>query len=200
MAGSPFTAASTSDPDGPGDAHVEQDEVGPFIVDGGERLIAVGRLIDVEPLALEHEAHRLPHRRMVFDDQDASAHDARTRSANNLGPERLEVFEALPRTHETHGNAQLFADRQDDAALGRSVQLREHDPRHVHRLREGSGLGDPILTRRRVEHEQGLGDRGARLLDHPADLLELVHQRGLRVEASGRVHDEHVGASSDGRP
>src|SRR5919106_1975988 len=54
-----------------GDAHVEQDQVGRVLVDGGERLIPVGCLVDVEPLALEDEAHRLPHRGVVFDDQDA---------------------------------------------------------------------------------------------------------------------------------
>ena len=120
-------------------------------------------------------------------------------SANDPRPERLEVVGPLAGADEPHRNAQLLADRQHDAALRGPVQLRQHDPRHVHRLREGSGLGDPILTRRRVEDEQGLGDRRRPPSRRPAPIFRSSSISGaLRVESSGRIHDEDVGPPRDG--
>ncbi len=79
--------------------------------------------------------------------------------------------------------------------LRRSVGLREHHARDRDRLGERAGLCDAILARLSVENEQGLVDLRTRLLDDPLDLAELVHQGRLRVQPTGGVDDQHVGAS-----
>src|SRR5581483_3431611 len=78
-----------------------------------------------------------------------------------------------------------------DAALRRTVELREDDAVHAGRGHELAGLDEPVLSDRRIEDEQRLL-RGARHLaaGDAADLLELVHQVDARVQPAGRV-DEH---------
>src|SRR5919109_3698735 len=66
----------------PGDAHVQEHQVGAIALHHGERLITIGRLLDLEPLPLQDQSHRLSHRGVVLDDQDPGAHDARILSAN----------------------------------------------------------------------------------------------------------------------
>src|SRR6478736_127708 len=68
--------------------------------------------------------------------------------------------------------------RGDDAALGRAVQLGQHDAGDVDHLGEHPSLAKPVLPGGRVEHQQHLVDRRL-LLDHALDLAELIHQPDL---------------------
>src|SRR5947207_8877020 len=108
-----------------------------------------------------------------------------------VGVERGQVVRTLTETDELDRNAQLTLDRDDDAALGRAVQLGQHDAGDVDHLGEHPRLAKPVLPGGRVEHQQYLVDRRL-LLDHALDLAELVHQPDLGVQPAGRVHDHHV--------
>ena len=102
-----------------------------------------------------------------------------------LRVEREQVLGLLPHPDEPHRDAELVLDREHDAALRRRVELGEHDAGQAHRLVERLGLDEAVLAGRRVEDEERL-DHGARepLVDHPADLRQLVHEVRLRVEAA----------------
>ena len=86
-----------------------------------------------------------------------------------------------------------FADREHDAALGRPVELGQGDARDAERLVEEPRLGDGVLTGGRVKDEQhlvrGLGEP---LGDRALDLLDLLHEVDLRVQAPGGVDDDDV--------
>src|SRR3954464_1892873 len=64
--------------------------------------------------------------------------------------ELLEVGHLLADAHVAHGNLQLLADADDHAALGRAVELGEHEPRHSQRLVELPRLLDGVLAVGRV--------------------------------------------------
>ena len=49
---------------------VEHDEIGLEAGDGGDRVTAVGRLLDVEPLVAERGRDGVDDRRLVVDDED----------------------------------------------------------------------------------------------------------------------------------
>ena len=54
-------------------------------------------------------------------------------------------------------------------------------------------LGERVLPDRGVEHEQHRVGRGrVELLQHPDDLVQLVHQPGLVLQAAGGVDEQHV--------
>src|SRR5688572_7201629 len=63
-----------------------------------------------------------------------------------LGVEWAQVVLALAGTDETHGQSQLVADRENNAALRRAVQLRERDCRDVDRLGERLRLDKGVLA------------------------------------------------------
>src|SRR3954452_1491565 len=75
-----------------------------------------------------------------------------------VGVERDEVIRRLAEADELDGDAELGLDRKHDAALRGAVELGQHHAGDVHRLRELLRLHEPVLTRRRVEHEEHLGD------------------------------------------
>src|SRR5262249_48152103 len=66
-------------------------------------------------------------------------------------------------------------DRHHDPALGRAVQLGQHDPGDVHGLREHPRLAQPVLPGGGVQHEQYL-IHGRLALDDALDLAKLIHQ------------------------
>src|SRR4051794_8598879 len=111
-----------------------------------------------------------------------------------VGVERAQVLERLADPDQLDRDAELGGDREGDAALGRPVELGEHDPVDRHRLREHLRLTQPVLAGRRVDGQQCLVRRVGQLLaDHAAHLGQLGHERVLRVQASGGVDDDHVG-------
>src|SRR5215218_4570935 len=107
--------------------------------------------------------------------------------------EAREVADGLALADELDGQAGLLLYSEHEAALRRSVELREHEPRDPAVLDERLRLRQAVLTGGRVEHEQHLADRRL-LLDDPLDLAELVHEPALGVQATGGVDDDDLGA------
>ena len=87
---------------------------------------------------------------------------------------------------------QLGGNGQDDAAFGRSVELREHDAGDVDRLGELLRLGEAVLPGRRVEHEEHLGDLAGLAVGDAAYLLQLLHEVRLGVQPAGSVGEHEV--------
>src|SRR6476659_3900066 len=115
-----------------------------------------------------------------------------------LGVEGGEVVGSLAEADELDRDAELALDRHDDAALGRAVELGQHDAGDVDRLGEDLGLLQAVLPGGGVEDEQHLVDL-ALLLDDALDLAELVHEADLVVQAAGGVDDDDVGLDLPGR-
>src|SRR6185436_12774326 len=114
--------------------------------------------------------------------------------------ERAEVVDSLSHADELHGNAELMGDRDGDAALRRSVQLRQRDAGHARGLREEPCLLEPVLPRRRVDDEQRLVRSALEPAgDHASYLGELVHEIPLRVQAAGGVDDDDVSLTRTAR-
>src|SRR5690348_9955253 len=65
--------------------------------------------------------------------------------------ERDEIARALPHADDLHRETQLLLDHEHDAALRGAVELREHDPRDVDRVRELTRLHEPVLAGRSVD-------------------------------------------------
>ena len=112
---------------------------------------------------------------------------------NASGSNGTQVLEPLPDPDEEDGDAERALDGEDDAALGGRVELAEQDARQAAGLVEGLRLGQAVLPRRGIEHEEhgGLRSRQA-LVDRASDLGQLVHQVVLRVQPPGGVDDDHV--------
>ena len=88
---------------------------------------------------------------------------------------------------------QLAGDRDRDAALGRAVELRQHDAVHAGDVHELARLAQAVLADRRVEHEQHFVRRARHLArGDAADLLELVHQVHLRVKPPCRIDENRI--------
>ena len=71
-----------------------------------------------------------------------------------LRVERLEIVDALAEANKLHGHAQLLRDSDADAALGRAVELREHDAGEIRRVEKLLGLNETVLTGRGIEHHE----------------------------------------------
>ena len=99
---------------------------------------------------------------------------------------------ALAEADELHRHAELALHRDDDAALGRAVELGEHDAGDVDRLAEDLGLAQAVLAGGGVEDQQHLVDRRL-LLDDALDLAELVHEADLVVQAARGVDEHDIG-------
>src|ERR1700761_2206265 len=61
------------------------------------------------------------------------------------GVERTQILELLADADQLDRDAELGRDRQRDPALGGAVELGEHDPGDVDRLRERLGLAQAVL-------------------------------------------------------
>src|SRR5438270_76754 len=115
------------------------------------------------------------------------------------GPSNVEKNHGSPaarctQADELDGDVELVLDGERDATLGRAVELGEHDAGDVDGVGELPGLHETVLTRRRVDDEQDLGDATGRSFGDAADLAELLHEVGLGVETSSGVgqHDVDV--------
>ena len=108
----------------------------------------------------------------------------------------MRSLDALADADDLHRQAELRLDREHDAALGGAVELGEHDAGHVDRVGELLGLHEPVLPGRRVDHEQHFLARARGAVDDPAQLLQLLHQVRLRVQAAGGVDEHEVGAAA----
>src|SRR6056297_338197 len=108
---------------------------------------------------------------------------------------RLKVLGGLAHADELDRQLQLAHDGKQDAALAGAVELRDDHAGKVDGLVEPLGLLEPVLAGDGVEHQPDLLRlAGIGLADHAADLLQLLHQVVLRVEAPGGVDEQQVGA------
>ena len=82
--------------------------------------------------------------------RDAAALDERIRVKGG------QIGDFLAETDEADRHLELIADAEHDAALGRAVELGQHDARDLHVLLERLGLGDRVLAGGRVEHHPRL--------------------------------------------
>ena len=122
---------------------------------------------------------------------------SKSAAANSCGIELDEILDLLADADDLHRQAELRLDREHDAALGGAVELGEHDAGHVDRVGELLGLHEPVLAGRRVDHEQHLLARALGAIDDAAQLLQLLHEVRLRVQAAGGVDEHEVGARLD---
>ena len=99
----------------------------------------------------------------------------------------------LPHADELHREAELVRNRHRDAAFCAPVQFRQRDARHADRVAEQPCLNKTVLSRRRVDDEEGLVRRPLELAcDDAPNLRELVHQVRLRVQPARGVDDHDV--------
>ncbi len=70
--------------------------------------------------------------------------------------ELSQVFGALAETDVSNRYSELVADTEDDPALRRPVELRENDSRQVEGFLEEGGLLQGVLSRGRVQDQEGL--------------------------------------------
>ena len=101
--------------------------------------------------------------------------------------EQLDHVQLFAGTHELDGFTGGGPDGQSRTAAGVAVQLGEHDAVDAQSLVEGSGCVDGILTGHGVHHQQDLVRMHLRL-----DVLQLVHQGLVHMEAAGGVQEHHV--------
>ncbi|CDN45251.1 hypothetical protein BN871_GX_00030 [Paenibacillus sp. P22] len=117
-----------------------------------------------------------------------------------LGVELLEVLHLLAEADELDGKVQLMADRDDDPALGRAVELRQHEAGHAALLAEHLGLAERVLPCIGVENEQHLMRSARNLaLDDAEDLVQLFHQVALVLQPARRVAQKDVRLALLGR-
>src|SRR4051794_1801341 len=122
----------------------------------------------------------------LLDERQDIAH-AQDPLGHAVGVEALELVELLADRREEDRLAGDRLDRQRGAAAGVAVELGHHDAVEVHRLGELLRHVDGVLAGHRIDDEQ---DRVR--ADSAADVLELLHQALVDVEAAGRVHDQDV--------
>src|SRR6516225_5019803 len=84
----------------------------------------------------------------------------------------LQIVELLADADEFDWQAQLLLHCENRPALGRAIELGQDDARALDRFLELLGLGDGVLTRRRVQYQQHLVRRALDLLaDDAANLF-----------------------------
>src|SRR5262245_37689867 len=113
-----------------------------------------------------------------------------------LGVEGGEVLGRLAHADQLHRHAEVGLDREDDAALGRAVQLRQHDAGHVDGVGELARLRQAVLAGGGVDDEEDLLERARSPLRDAPDLLELLHQVDFGVHAAGGVDQDDTRAAS----
>ncbi len=104
-----------------------------------------------------------------------------------IGMEDLELVELLADRCELDRLAGDRLDRERGTAARVAVELRQQDAVECDPLLEGGGDVDCLLARHRVEDEQDV-----RRLQLISELLELVHQLGVDLQAAGSVDDDDV--------
>src|SRR5688572_1683700 len=112
-----------------------------------------------------------------------------------LWRERNQVIDPFADADVPDRQLEVVSDRHRDAALGRAIELGQHDSRHPGDAGEFPRLRQPVLPHRGVEHEQHLVRRAVSGASGDApDLIELAHQVGAGVQAPGRVDQDRIAA------
>src|SRR6185295_1086213 len=92
-----------------------------------------------------------------------------------------QIADRLAEPDQLHRQAELSFDGEHDPALGRAVELGQHHARHLRGVSELASLGKTVLSRRRVDDEQDLGDLPGALCGYSTDLAQFFHQVRLGV-------------------
>src|SRR5579884_811225 len=98
--------------------------------------------------------------------------------------ERDEVVGPLADADELHRDPEVALHGDDDAPFCGAVELGQHDAGHPHGVEELAGLDETVLPGGGIEHEEHLGHLARGAFGHPPDLLELLDQVHLGVEAT----------------
>jgi hypothetical protein len=117
----------------------------------------------------------------------------RDTTRSGIGPERLEVLQALAAADKRDGHADHAHHRERRAAARIAVHLREHDAGDPHAAVELPRALDRVLPRHGIRDIQPIGR-----VDRRFDRFELHHQLVVDVEATRRVHDHGVEAEIPG--
>ena len=109
------------------------------------------------------------------------------------GLEGLQIVDTFTHADETQRLRTLAGDRRDHAALGRAVELGEHQPGDADRLVEGLDLHQRVLADVRIKYQQDFVRRArVGLVDDPPDLCDLFHEVELCRQAPGGVGQHDV--------
>ena len=140
---------------------------------------------------LQHTPPQKHHRHSVC--RHAIGSILKQRLCKFLRHKRAQIFHFFAHANPFHRHGKLRLDADDDTALCRPIQLREHHAGNRGRLREKLCLADSILARRGIQHQQGLMRRTRYLAgNHPMDLLELFHEVCLGLQTSCSIDDQNV--------
>jgi len=102
-----------------------------------------------------------------------------------------EVADPFALPHEFDGQTRLLLDRQDEAALRRAVELRQHKPGNPRMFNKRFGLREPVLSGRCVEHEQHFR-HWRELLHDSSDLSKLIHETALGLQPPRGIDDRNI--------
>src|SRR5690606_38058481 len=109
------------------------------------------------------------------------------------GVEQVQVVDALADPDCVDRQLEGFGEPDENAALCRSIQLGDDETGDGDHLAERLDLGMGVLADSGVEDQQHIVRRAFVLLaDHAHDLLQLRHEVGLVVEATGGIDEENV--------
>ena len=92
-------------------------------------------------------------------DADPAAAQAKSAATNASGSNGQEVADLSPTPTKPDRDLSRVLDGEDDAALGRRVELGQDDAGQADRLVERLRLGEAVLAGRGVEHEERLRAR-----------------------------------------
>src|SRR4029079_19810304 len=114
-------------------------------------------------------------------------------AGETIRTERLEIVDTLSDADGIDGNSVSLGDDVKSAAPRGAVELGDDEAGHARDLLEHLDLGERILPRGGVEHEQHAVRCGlVELFQNAHDLGELRHQIALVLQPPGGVDQEHI--------
>ena len=94
-----------------------------------------------------------------------------------------------------NGQAEALCQRHDDTTAGRTVKLRNDQPRDLCDVAKHLHLPVGVLSGRRIKHQHHVVRRRlVKLAQYADNFGQLVHQIGLVVQAPGGIDSEHIAA------
>ena len=107
--------------------------------------------------------------------------------------EGLQLFQLFTHANKVNRHRPLPRNGRQHTAFGRAVQFGDDEARQPQGFVEGLDLGEGILPRVAVNHQQHfVRGCGISLLDDAFDLFQLVHQVDLCGQPPGGIHQYHI--------
>ena len=114
-----------------------------------------------------------------------------------LGIEWDQVVDFFAGADEADRQVQFAGDGYDDAAFGGTIEFGEHDAGDSGVAPEFAGLVEAVLPSGGVEYEQHIVRRTGNYFGGGAlHFVQLGHEIGFGVQATGGVHDNDIGVTS----